>query len=267
MRDEVQATDVLRVGRMYEDLFAGGEAAKAVLIGLAKGPLGDDEESQSPLLPSADDPKLNDVDDHVHHLIHLLDQSEPETEPQPEAEPAGEADVRLDVQPEDHFEATAEVFETRQHDAEPLDQATPPVSRTQSDTSMPNGHVEEKPVSSGMLNFLQEDELAEPGIEDGYEVVPMLEPHQVSSPTRKHRYMLNLHFRRLAFNRLSKKNLPHQLRRPILPLRLHKVRPLRLSPPRLAIETGRKLMMKRMTSQSLPRLRRLQLRQKWMEKL
>ena len=31
---------------MYEDLQAGGEAAKAVLSGLAKGPTGEGEESE-----------------------------------------------------------------------------------------------------------------------------------------------------------------------------------------------------------------------------
>lgn len=46
LSDEVQATDVLRVGRMYEDLLAGEEAAKNVLSALAKGVTGNDEESK-----------------------------------------------------------------------------------------------------------------------------------------------------------------------------------------------------------------------------
>lgn len=47
MVDEVQATDVLRVGRMYEDLLAGGEKAGEVLDILIKGSNGEDEESKS----------------------------------------------------------------------------------------------------------------------------------------------------------------------------------------------------------------------------
>lgn len=47
MEDQVQATDILRVGRMWEDLRAGGEAGAAVLEGLGRGPTGDDEEIES----------------------------------------------------------------------------------------------------------------------------------------------------------------------------------------------------------------------------
>ena len=44
LQDEVQATDVLRVGRMWQDLKDGGKAAQAVLYGLVAGPqLGDEE--------------------------------------------------------------------------------------------------------------------------------------------------------------------------------------------------------------------------------
>jgi hypothetical protein len=46
LADEVQATDILRVGRMYEDLLAGGEKAGAVLGGLTTGAQGEDEESE-----------------------------------------------------------------------------------------------------------------------------------------------------------------------------------------------------------------------------
>jgi hypothetical protein len=46
LQDEVQATDVLRVGRMYEDLIGGGETAKAVLAELVRGSTGEDEESE-----------------------------------------------------------------------------------------------------------------------------------------------------------------------------------------------------------------------------
>lgn len=46
LQDEVQATDVLRVGRMYEDLIGGGETGKAVLAELVRGETGEDEESE-----------------------------------------------------------------------------------------------------------------------------------------------------------------------------------------------------------------------------
>lgn len=44
MQEEVQATDLLRVGRWYEDLLVGGERGKAIVKCLATGPSGDDEE-------------------------------------------------------------------------------------------------------------------------------------------------------------------------------------------------------------------------------
>ena len=43
LKDEVQATDVLRVGRLYDDLLAGGATAQAVLDGLVAGAYGDEE--------------------------------------------------------------------------------------------------------------------------------------------------------------------------------------------------------------------------------
>ena len=38
LQDEVQATDILRVGRMWDELMNGEESAKRVLEGLANGP-------------------------------------------------------------------------------------------------------------------------------------------------------------------------------------------------------------------------------------
>jgi hypothetical protein len=46
LQDEVQATDVLRVGRMHDDLTNGGDSARGVVQGLLAGPDGDDEESE-----------------------------------------------------------------------------------------------------------------------------------------------------------------------------------------------------------------------------
>ncbi|WVO14746.1 hypothetical protein L204_102384 [Cryptococcus depauperatus] len=58
MQDVVQATDVLRVGRWHEDLLAGGEKGRTIIALLVTGPGGIDEE-----------------DDHVHHLLKLLEES------------------------------------------------------------------------------------------------------------------------------------------------------------------------------------------------
>lgn len=46
LQDEVLATDILRVGRMYDDLVAGGEAGHGVLTVLSTGPSGGDEEGE-----------------------------------------------------------------------------------------------------------------------------------------------------------------------------------------------------------------------------
>lgn len=43
LEDEVLATDILRVARMYDDLLAGGDGARVVLSMLAVGSTGDDE--------------------------------------------------------------------------------------------------------------------------------------------------------------------------------------------------------------------------------
>lgn len=48
MADAVLATDILRVARMYNDIIEGGDAAHAVLGGLASGPDEEDEEGESP---------------------------------------------------------------------------------------------------------------------------------------------------------------------------------------------------------------------------
>lgn len=46
LQDEVLATDILRVGRMYDDLLAGGDAAYTVLDALASGAKDVDDEGE-----------------------------------------------------------------------------------------------------------------------------------------------------------------------------------------------------------------------------
>ena len=123
-------------------------------------------------------------DEHVHHLLHLLSQHEPETvntsfDSQPYADPT----------PRDNAPAVVE---------SEMVTAPPSVSFETSD-SIPNGYDHaatetekgDDAKAGGMINFLQEDELdaeedkgdvngAEVATEHSFEVVPMLEPHQVS---------------------------------------------------------------------------------------
>ena len=110
-------------------------------------------------------------DDHIHHLIHLLDEPEQaqEGEAQGDAEPA-----------ESSTYGTATPSEAGQPD-EVVPEDVTPASLTRSGPDMPNGYSDEKSTPTGMaINFLQEDEL-ESGIEDSYEVIPMPEPQEVCS--------------------------------------------------------------------------------------
>ena len=124
-------------------------------------------------------------------MIQLLDQPETETEAEAEAGAGLEVDdqdeVETEAEPEQSaFHNIAEPSEVAQPDVIPVAEVMPPVSRTPSDLAMANGHNDERLTTANMaLNFLQEDELAEPNIEDSYEVVPMLEPHQVCQVFRR----------------------------------------------------------------------------------
>lgn len=179
LSDEVQATDVIRVGRLYEDLLTGGEAAQGVLDVLVSGPNGEDEEN-----------------DHVHYLLDLLSQPAPapsqvvESATDTPAEPATDADFTAAALAESVEAAT---------------EATPEAVVSQEDVPMSsaNGHATAHQPAKTTINFLQEDELevlasagavapaetaeaAEPAddlkddpIEQSYEIVPSLEAHQV----------------------------------------------------------------------------------------
>ncbi|WVF67061.1 hypothetical protein IAT40_001805 [Kwoniella sp. CBS 6097] len=143
LQDDVQATDVLRVGRMHEDLVAGGQRGADVLAGLVKGPTDDDEEN-----------------DHVHHLLKLLSAAD--------SYPADASAPEEEATPE---EAAPEV-------EEPVSTAVSdyglPNGYASQDSPAP---IAPAAASTGALNFLQEDELVE---EESYEVVPHLAPHQTS---------------------------------------------------------------------------------------
>ncbi|WWC87609.1 uncharacterized protein L201_002499 [Kwoniella dendrophila CBS 6074] len=130
LQDEVQATDVLRVGRMYEDLVVGGEQGSGVIAGLIKGPIGEDEEN-----------------DHVHHLLSLLSSSN-----------SISAD---DSSPE---EADLGITQSAPEVEEPVSKAASDDGIANGDVQE-EGEQNPEPVSAvgedgnGALNFLQEDEL------------------------------------------------------------------------------------------------------------
>ncbi|KIR27050.1 hypothetical protein I307_04879 [Cryptococcus deuterogattii 99/473] len=133
MQEEVQATDVLRVGRWYEDLLAGGERGKAIVKCLATGPSGADEE-----------------DDRVHHLLKLLVESD--SLPAEEEAPASEEPE----QPVEEAPAADEVVEELPQEAAPEETTAveaEPELQSQS-------QVKQQKPKDMVFNFLQEDELA-----------------------------------------------------------------------------------------------------------
>ncbi len=128
LQDEVRATDILRIARMYDDLSGGGEAGHAVLVALAAP--GDDEEER------------------VHRLLALLGEDEPDATPEGSAldaqstvpePPQSVADLDLETTPE------GSVFDP---------QRTPVVATVGLAFDAPRGVT---------LNFLQADELADEG--------------------------------------------------------------------------------------------------------
>ncbi|WWC68891.1 uncharacterized protein I206_102827 [Kwoniella pini CBS 10737] len=128
LQDEVQATDVLRVGRMYEDLISGGERGSEVIAGLIRGPTGEDEEN-----------------DHVHHLLTLLTGSDSE---------------QIDkVTPEEIETEDAPTVEVQ----EPASKASSENSLPNGDVKQEVESVQAN--GQGALNFLQEDELVEEDID------------------------------------------------------------------------------------------------------
>lgn len=174
LQDQVQATDILRVGRMYEDLLAGGSKGAEVLKNLTTGASGDDEESEWKGIrrfarcSSAAYPK----DDHIHHLLKLLDQSSV-NEPAA-AVPEEDADVQTHTAPESEAGQVAE---------EPSE-VVPPLSRRDSEALDAVNSATKR--GGGALNFLQDDELdgAQQEKEDEFELVPQAATHEVSSLPR-----------------------------------------------------------------------------------
>ncbi|KAI9632245.1 uncharacterized protein MKK02DRAFT_30112 [Dioszegia hungarica] len=151
LQDEVQATDILRVGKMYEELLGGGEAAAGVLRGLVKGSTGDDEEN-----------------DHIHKLLELVSQSSVDEA----VEPAADADAEVEAAPQT----------TNGQDRTPVGASMAQDESKSIAKGNGSGHEEEDsaPVhpskqSGGGLVFLQDDELdsgrtereTEVGQEDG----------------------------------------------------------------------------------------------------
>ena len=148
---------------MYEDLTLGGEGARSVLDGLSGGPTGEDEEN-----------------DHIHRLLQLLGQPEPtvESATRTPAEPATEAT--------EDFTAAALV-----ESVEAATEAAPEAVVQEAERDAPAGGHATSHKPSGLINFLQEDELAETdkaapatngeNAEEDFEIVPSMKAHEVST--------------------------------------------------------------------------------------
>ncbi|KAK4689207.1 hypothetical protein P7C73_g901, partial [Tremellales sp. Uapishka_1] len=166
LQDEVRATDVLRVAAWYAALVNGTEESARIIGLLVAGPTG-----------------LDDEDDHVHHLLKLIDQ--PHSDPEPEVS----------------LPATAEPYERGLPDAEvgtevanghseedkitfaPFDQDDEPKVEVEEGETQPQRGVS--------LNFLQEDELASEEKEgEEFEVIAMPEAHEVGLGSSAREYRL-----------------------------------------------------------------------------
>ena len=152
---------------MYEDLTTGGERAQTVLSDLVAGPNGQDEEG-----------------DRVHHLLQLLDQ--------PEASVESATETPAEAATED-FTAAALVESVEAATEAAPDAVVPEAERE----ALSDGHAAAHKPSTGMINFLQEDELAANAGEsaagqaeastsdaavtadEDFEIVPQMEAHEV----------------------------------------------------------------------------------------
>ncbi|CAK9783708.1 hypothetical protein CC85DRAFT_302340 [Cutaneotrichosporon oleaginosum] len=134
LQDEVRATDILRVARMYDDLTSGGTAGHAVLVSLSSDIQEDDEDEEAV---------------RVHRLLALLSQEESEV--------GTEDSVALDGQstvPEPP-QSVADALETTPEGSEFDPQRTPVVA------TVGLRPFDDAPLLRGVaLNFLQADELA-----------------------------------------------------------------------------------------------------------
>jgi len=171
LQDEVLATDILRVGRMYDDLLAGGDAAHAVLSVLAAGQTGDDEEGMLILVWWL----LGLIaDDHVHHLLALL------------ASPDEKAEDHLEVgsnaaEPAMSFRDDISSIAPTDGDADTeadFDPQRTPVMSSRALADPPMGFAR-----GAALNFLQEDELALPEPEAEVAInVSVVQEYEVVEP-------------------------------------------------------------------------------------
>ena len=107
------------MGRIYEDITLGGQAAISALEGLVNGPKGEDEEN-----------------DHVHHLLQLLSQPE-------------EANEGAIEEATEDYTAAALVTST-----EKAVEAVPEAVVPEEENELVNG-ASQQPT----INFLQADEL------------------------------------------------------------------------------------------------------------
>ena len=128
---------MLRVGRLYEDLTTGGEAATAVLDSLVHGLTGEDEEN-----------------DHIHHLLDLLAQPD-----QPVVESASLSPTQTAEAHEDFTAAALAGSAEEAIEAVP-EAVVPEEQREVLSESVAHDHpISHQPPTLGAINFLQDDEL------------------------------------------------------------------------------------------------------------
>ncbi|WOO78870.1 uncharacterized protein LOC62_02G002407 [Vanrija pseudolonga] len=175
LQDQVLATDILRVGRMYDDLLAGGEAGHDVLSGLVAPRTGlDDDEGASVRVCR---PANHVPDDRVRSLLVLLG------EPGEPADPTEVGSTAVEA-----AESTRDfASEILSDDVEFDPHRTPQVHTRTFDFDEPAvvaPHLAN--FSRGAaLNFLQEDELevvTEQAVHVEYEVVEPIEREEMDEP-------------------------------------------------------------------------------------
>lgn len=175
LQDQVLATDILRVGRMYDDLLAGGEAGHDVLSGLVAPRTGlDDDEGASVRVGR---PANHVPDDRVRSLLVLLGEPAEPNDPTEVGSTAVEA-----------AESTRDfASEILSDDVEFDPHRTPQVHTRTFDFDEPAvvaPHLAN--FSRGAaLNFLQEDELevvVEQAVHVEYEVVEPIEREEMDEP-------------------------------------------------------------------------------------
>ncbi|ODN77023.1 hypothetical protein L202_05569 [Cryptococcus amylolentus CBS 6039] len=165
MKEVVQATDVLRVGRWYDDLRAGGDRGKVVIGILVKGPQGTDEE-----------------DDRVHHLLKLLEESD--SLPEEAEEEEGQAKEAVATTSQNASRSLTFNFLQDDELVTPADTQTtviePPAPTPAPQTTQPPAPKPPAPSAVASFDWAAEDDETSPVTAPA----PVLSASQASQPTQ-----------------------------------------------------------------------------------